>query len=166
MTIYLGGQPGRSASRVIPSLFGLASGGVCPRRALRRRGVRSYRTISPLPRQAEAVCFCGTFHRVAPSPVAEGAVLYEVRTFLPDCSGPPPGQLREEDTLSRPWASQAMGVYFQITARLFALKIFFPLPMGTSSSTLFVASILNRSRCSTISKGPSVIGSRNFGSLT
>jgi len=30
VTIYLRGQPGRSAGHINPSLFGLASGGVCP----------------------------------------------------------------------------------------------------------------------------------------
>jgi hypothetical protein len=45
--------------------------------------VSSYLTISPLPRQVEAVCFCCTFRRVAPPRLAPGAVPYEVRTFLP-----------------------------------------------------------------------------------
>src|SRR5579859_1865063 len=50
MAIYLGGQPGGSAGRVIPSLFGLASGGVCPAGRLPGPPVSSCLTISPLPR--------------------------------------------------------------------------------------------------------------------
>jgi len=33
----------------VPSLFGLAPGGVCPAAAVTGGAVRSYRTISPLP---------------------------------------------------------------------------------------------------------------------
>ena len=43
-----------------PSLFGLAPDGVCPAAGVTAGAVRSYRTISPLPRptqHAEAVCF-------------------------------------------------------------------------------------------------------------
>ena len=43
-----------------PSLFGLAPGGVCRAAGVTADAVRSYRTISPLPRltqHAEAVCF-------------------------------------------------------------------------------------------------------------
>lgn len=58
-----------------------------PPRALRQRGVSSYLTISPLPRQAGAVCFCGTFRRVTPPLVAQGTAPYEVRTFLPRRTG-------------------------------------------------------------------------------
>ena len=84
MAICLCGQPGGSGGPVIPSLFGLASSGVCPAGALPRPPVSSYLTISPLPRQAEAVCFCGTFRRVAPPRLVSlpGAVPCEVRTFL------------------------------------------------------------------------------------
>ncbi|AIE85267.1 hypothetical protein OP10G_1899 [Fimbriimonas ginsengisoli Gsoil 348] len=65
-TICLRGQPGGSASRVIPSLFGLASGGVCTAGGLPLPPVSSYLTISPLPARRPAVCFCCTFRRVAP----------------------------------------------------------------------------------------------------
>ena len=44
----------------VPSLFGLAPGGVCRAVGVTADAVRSYRTISPLPRltrHAEAVCF-------------------------------------------------------------------------------------------------------------
>ena len=54
--------------------------------------MRSYRTISPLP--LRAVCFCGTFRRVAPPRLAPGAVPCEVRTFLPGMPGPPSGRLQ------------------------------------------------------------------------
>ena len=37
------------ALRALPSLFGLAPGGVCPAAAVAGGAVRSYRTISPLP---------------------------------------------------------------------------------------------------------------------
>ena len=40
----------RLASRV-PSLFGLAPGGVCRAASVAGNAVRSYRTVSPLPRQ-------------------------------------------------------------------------------------------------------------------
>ena len=50
------GAPGRCAAppgswRTLPSLFGLAPCGVYPAPALTGRAVRSYRTISPLPRR-------------------------------------------------------------------------------------------------------------------
>ena len=44
-----------------PSLFGLAPCGVCPARCITAAAVRSYRTFSPLPRQAGAVCFLWHF---------------------------------------------------------------------------------------------------------
>src|SRR5579863_5088435 len=85
----LGSPPGRDAfrRRGLPSLLGLAPGGVCPAAAVTGGAVRSYRTISPLPasrsREKPAVCFCGTFPEVAlagryPAPCSRGA-----RTFLP-----------------------------------------------------------------------------------
>lgn len=83
VAIYLRGQPGGSVSNVNPSLFGLASDGVCPASPSPGLPVGSYPTISPLPRQAEAVCFCGTFRRVAPPWLAPGVLLVDVRTFLP-----------------------------------------------------------------------------------
>lgn len=85
MAICLCGQPGGSGGPVIPSLFGLASSGVCPAGALPRPPVSSYLTISPWPRRTEVVCFCGTFRRVASPRLVSlpGAVPYEVRTFLP-----------------------------------------------------------------------------------
>ncbi len=45
------------AARRRPPLFGLAPGGVYPADPVARTAVRSYRTVSPLPAQARAVCF-------------------------------------------------------------------------------------------------------------
>lgn len=61
--------------------------------------VRSYRTVSPLPPQAVAVCFLWHFpasHLGLPLAIT---LLCEVRTFLePPCGGPrPPGQLVRDD---------------------------------------------------------------------
>src|SRR5258708_62692 len=51
-------QPTRTATRTrvgacapVPSLFGLAPGGVCRAVSVAGNAVRSYRTVSPLPRQ-------------------------------------------------------------------------------------------------------------------
>jgi hypothetical protein len=78
----------------LPLLLGLAPGGVCPAAAVAGGAVRSYRTISPLPpmpshetrpigRQGSAVCFCGTFPRVAPAGRYPAPCLRGARTFLP-----------------------------------------------------------------------------------
>ena len=46
----------------MPSLFGLAPGGVCRADAVASAAVRSCRTVSPLPRRnAWRFVFCGTF---------------------------------------------------------------------------------------------------------
>jgi len=59
-------QPGRRAGKPPrpcvstqrrPPLFGLAPGGVYPALFVTKEAVRSYRTVSPLPGQAQAVCF-------------------------------------------------------------------------------------------------------------
>src|SRR5690606_29902436 len=57
----------RSAEAVAP-LFGLAPGGVYRAVSVTGNAVRSYRTISPLPRFVETrrYIFCGTFRRLAP----------------------------------------------------------------------------------------------------
>jgi len=76
----------------LPLLLGLAPGGVCPATAVAGGAVRSYRTISPLPSHAVpqgdrawvlAVCFCGTFPRVAPAGRYPAPCLRGARTFLP-----------------------------------------------------------------------------------
>ena len=60
--------PRRAFARLAP-LFGLAPGGVYPATSLARGAVRSYRTISPLPRTAAGrrrrYIFCGTFRGLA-----------------------------------------------------------------------------------------------------
>src|SRR5215472_5719144 len=85
-----GGAETRLNPKVLPSLLGLAPGGVCPAAVVTDRAVRSYRTISPLPphrspRAARglAVCFCGTFPRVAPAGRYPAPCFHGARTFLP-----------------------------------------------------------------------------------
>ena len=68
--------------RHVPSLFGLAPGGVYPATPVAGGAVRSYRTLSPLPERVGRFAFCGTFPGVAsagnyPAPCFRGA-----RTFL------------------------------------------------------------------------------------
>ena len=53
-----------------PPLFGLAPGGVYPAAPIAGGAVRSYRTVSPLPRGVATprrFDFCGTFPEVAPA---------------------------------------------------------------------------------------------------
>src|SRR5712672_1549965 len=94
------GPPGGASrgQRRLPLLLGLAPGGVCPAAAVAGGAVRSYRTISPLPPMpsqegpaGSAVCFCGTFPRVAPAGRYPAPCLRGARTFLP-----PPSELGEE----------------------------------------------------------------------
>ena len=80
-----GGGPDRPAPGPVPgsSLFGLAPSGVCPADPVTRIAVRSYRTISPLPRPGGAAVYflwhfpdpCGRW--VLPTTASCGA-----RTFL------------------------------------------------------------------------------------
>jgi len=55
----------------MPSLLGLAPGGVCRAGYVAITAVRSYRTLSPLPAdlngRGRRFAFCGTFPRVAPA---------------------------------------------------------------------------------------------------
>jgi hypothetical protein len=63
------GSAPRVATHARPPLFGLAPGGVYPATPVSRRAVRSYRTLSPLPRRPKPTwwfAFCGTFPGVAP----------------------------------------------------------------------------------------------------
>ena len=71
-------QPTRTATRTrvgafapLPSLFGLAPGGVCRAAAVAGSAVRSYRTVSPLPRPTRYAprrsVLCGTVPGVAPA---------------------------------------------------------------------------------------------------
>src|ERR1700721_1112990 len=51
-----------------PPLFGLAPGGVYPASPVTKAAVRSYRTVSPLPRaNPRRFVFCGTFPGGAPA---------------------------------------------------------------------------------------------------
>src|SRR5580700_3469914 len=62
--------PGTVLRPCLPLLLGLAPGGVFPAIAITGGAVRSYRTISPLPRLrggAWRYVFCGTFPGVAPA---------------------------------------------------------------------------------------------------
>ena len=67
-----------------PFLFGLAPGGVYPATPVAGGAVRSYRTLSPLPRtKPRRFAFCGTFPGVAPAGCYPAPCLHGARTFLP-----------------------------------------------------------------------------------
>jgi hypothetical protein len=79
----LAAYPGMMLGRAGPlPILGLAPGGVCPASPVARTAVRSYRTISPLPRRTTAVSFLwhcpGSCER---SPLAT-TVPCGARTFL------------------------------------------------------------------------------------
>jgi hypothetical protein len=85
--------PGSRAGRAAPPpLFGLAPRGVCPAGRIAPAAVRSYRTISPLPRVAAwRYIFCGTFRRAfRPARPLAGTLPYGDRTFLPRFRERPP----------------------------------------------------------------------------
>jgi hypothetical protein len=70
----------------VPSLFGLAPGGVCRAVGVTVDAVRSYRTLSPLPQGPKAqgrFAFCGTFPGVAPAGRYPAPCFRGARTFLP-----------------------------------------------------------------------------------
>ena len=71
----------------MPSLFGLAPGGVCRAAPVAGSAVRSYRTVSPLPAGANAstggLILCGTFPGVAPAGRYPAPFVRGARTFLP-----------------------------------------------------------------------------------
>lgn len=71
-----------------PSLFSLAPGGACRAVPVARTAVRSYRTVSPLPRRARRPSvrrfdFCGAIPRVTPAGRCPAPCLRGARTFLP-----------------------------------------------------------------------------------
>ena len=70
-----------------PSLFGLAPGGVCRAAGVAAGAVRSYRTVSPLPRQSRNAprrsVLCGTIPRLAPAGCYPAPLVHGARTFLP-----------------------------------------------------------------------------------
>jgi hypothetical protein len=71
----------------VPSLFGLAPGGACLASPVAGTAVRSYRTLSSLPRPsrnpiARRFAFCGAFPGVAPAGCCPAPCLRGARTFL------------------------------------------------------------------------------------
>jgi hypothetical protein len=77
----------------VPSLFGLAPGGVCPAACVAAGAVRSYRTFSPLPLRPSSAyagapgrrsVLCGTFPRLAPAGRYPAPYVHGARTFLSD----------------------------------------------------------------------------------
>jgi len=103
--IYLRGQPGGSASSVVPSLFGLASGGVCPAGRLPGPPVSSYLTFSPFPRMTRVVWFLWHFPSGRPAPRCRGHRALWSPDFPPGAEAPsrcpadseegyPPGEKR------------------------------------------------------------------------
>ena len=104
-------RPTRTAARkhacagcpALPPLFGLAPGGVCRAAAVAGRAVRSYRTLSPLPRPAEArrraVCSLWHFPWGRPRRALPGTVF----PWSPDF---PPPRLRARRAAIRPSGSR------------------------------------------------------------
>jgi hypothetical protein len=94
-------QPGRPAWKRawrerLSSLFGFAPGGVYRAVRIATSAVRSYRTLSPLPRRTGRSAFCGTFPRVTPAGRYPAPCFHGARTFLPGrCPERPPGRLTE-----------------------------------------------------------------------
>ncbi|BAL08091.1 hypothetical protein BJA01nite_42880 [Bradyrhizobium japonicum] len=78
-----------------PSLFGFAPGGVYHAGSVAGAAVRSYRTFSPLPREAEGEAgrfvLCGTFPGVAPAGRYPAPYVKGARTFLPGGLSAPAG---------------------------------------------------------------------------
>ena len=77
----------RRLSRHPSSLFGLAPGGVYRAATVASDAVRSYRTLSPLPRlrtnpKTWRFAFCGTFPGVTPAGRYPAPCLRGARTFL------------------------------------------------------------------------------------
>src|SRR5271163_4069977 len=87
-------QPERQGQRTRPRgawkrraslLFGLAPGGACRAADVAARAVRSYRTLSPLPRllaNARRFAFCGAIPGVAPAGNYPAPCPHGARTFL------------------------------------------------------------------------------------
>src|SRR5271155_342804 len=91
-----------------PSLFGLAPGGVCRAAGVAAGAVRSYRTVSPLPRLLRNAprrsVLCGTFPGLTPAGCYPAPLVHGARTFLPGNLSVSPE--RPSDRLTR----QGMGV--------------------------------------------------------
>ena len=88
---------GAYAPNSAPSLFGLAPGGVYRAAGVTAGAVRSYRTVSPLPRPLRPLprkrerikvgerrsVLCGTVPRLAPAGCYPAPLVHGARTFLP-----------------------------------------------------------------------------------
>ena len=106
-------------------LFGFAPGGVCPAAVITNGAVRSYRTISPLPEQVPAVCFCGTFPGVAPAGRYPAPCFRGARTFL-DPRGPRPSShlaRRENGPMCRLGQARAFAKATSTAARIVAVSL-------------------------------------------
>ena len=79
--------PKRARASFAPSLFGLAPGGVCRAADVAAGAVRSYRTVSPLPRLLRYAprrsVLCGTVPGLAPAGRYPAPFVHGARTFLP-----------------------------------------------------------------------------------
>lgn len=87
---------GRAAPALLTegaSLFALASGGVWLAAPVTRGAVRSYRTLSPLPRRPGRFAFCGTIPRVTPAGRYPAPCIHGARTFLRPRGQRPSGRL-------------------------------------------------------------------------
>ena len=101
-------QPERQGQRTRPRgrtraslLFGFAPGGACRAADVAAGAVRSYRTLSPLPRRTSSVAsgrfaFCGAFPGVAPAGRYPAPRPYGARTFLRSSKRRPSGRLADE----------------------------------------------------------------------
>jgi len=94
------GPPRLHAKGPAPPLFGLAPGGVCRAAGVAAGAVRSYRTVSPLPRQTRNAprrsVLCGTIPGLAPAGCYPAPLVHGARTFLPDPLPTPPPLAGEE----------------------------------------------------------------------
>src|ERR1700683_5300712 len=82
-----------------PPLFGLAPGGVCRAAGVAAGAVRSYRTVSPLPRLLRNAprrsVLCGTFPGLAPAGRYPAPLVHGARTLPPRPLPHPPPQAGE-----------------------------------------------------------------------
>ena len=129
-------QPTRTATRTrveafapLPSLFGLAPGGVCRAVSVAGDAVRSYRTVSPLPRPIHnaAAAVSSLWHCPwgCPRRMLSGTVCPGARTFLPghlsviagaavrptDALGMGPGELFVKTGGTPFWSGQEAGAF-------------------------------------------------------
>src|SRR3954465_15815912 len=74
------------ALMLAPSLFGFAPGGVCRAASVAGNAVRSYRTVSPLPRHTQrSAAVCSLWHfpwGVTPAGCYPAPYIHGARTFL------------------------------------------------------------------------------------